>query len=90
MWVKVLVLRPSCDTPLFNCHYCRFIFKFKDDDFMYHFFEKEAKQIDFERGYTFLDKELNTILPESETRNRRADKLAKVWLKNGEEKWEYY
>jgi len=57
------------------------------EDFMHYFFPNHVHLIDFEKGYTFLDKELHTILPDSENKNRRADKLVKVWLKNGEEKW---
>jgi hypothetical protein len=44
-------------------------------------------EINFNKGYEFLDKELNKILPKSQSKNRRADKLIKVFLKNGKEKW---
>jgi hypothetical protein len=44
-------------------------------------------EINFDKGYEFLDKELNKILPKSRTKNRRADKLIKVFLKNGKEQW---
>jgi hypothetical protein len=44
-------------------------------------------EINFDKGYEFLDKELNKILPKSKTKNRRADKLIKVFLKNGKEQW---
>jgi hypothetical protein len=44
-------------------------------------------QIDWSRGYEFLDKELQQILPESEIGPRYVDKLAKVYLKNGDEHW---
>ncbi len=57
------------------------------EDFMQFFFPKRVKEIDFSLGYEFLDQELQTIYPKSASKNRRADKLVKVWLKNGEEKW---
>ena len=43
--------------------------------------------IDFSQGYTFLDKELQKIIKEDEIGKRYADKLVKVFLKTGEEKW---
>lgn len=43
--------------------------------------------IDWSRGYTSLDKELQKIIPSSQNGKRLADLLFKVWLKNGEEKW---
>ncbi len=45
------------------------------------------KDIDFDRGYQFLDKELEKILKENLTGKRRADKLVKVYLKDGSEKF---
>ncbi len=44
-------------------------------------------EIDWEQGYKFLDKELQQISPESETGQRRADKLVKVWRRDGGEAW---
>ncbi|MBX9742428.1 MAG: Rpn family recombination-promoting nuclease/putative transposase [Chthoniobacterales bacterium] len=46
-----------------------------------------AASIDWAQGYETLDKELQKIIPESETGKRFSDMLFKVWLKNGEEKW---
>ncbi len=43
-----------------------------------HFFKE------FMLGYEFLDKELQKLIRESITKERRVDKLVKVWLKNGE------
>lgn len=43
--------------------------------------------IDFNKNPEFLDQELNALFPESELQDRRVDKLVKVFLKNGEEKW---
>lgn len=55
--------------------------------FLHYFFADFTSEIDFSKGFVFLDKELQTISLKSNSKNRRADKLAKVWLKNGEEKW---
>ncbi|MDQ7065023.1 MAG: cytosolic protein, partial [candidate division KSB1 bacterium] len=41
----------------------------------------------FNRGFEFLDKELRQILKRSETGKRIVDKLVKIFLKNGSEKW---
>ncbi len=57
------------------------------EPFLYFFFNEFVNQIDFSREFDFLDKELQTLSIESDSKNRRADKLVKVWLKNGEEKW---
>ena len=46
-----------------------------------------ALPIDWSRGYESLDKELQKIIPASQTGKRLSDLLFKVWLKNGEEKW---
>lgn len=42
---------------------------------------------DFSRGYSFLDKELQKISLPSRKGKKFVDKLVKVHLKNGEEKW---
>jgi hypothetical protein len=43
--------------------------------------------IDFSRGLEFLDKDLERIMPEADTKRRHADKLFKAWLKDGREQW---
>ena len=45
------------------------------------------KVIDWARRYETLDKELQQVLRHAEQGRRYVDKLVKVWLKNGEEKW---
>ncbi len=50
------------------------------------FFPGIAKEIDYDR-VEFLEQELNQLFPEREGKIRRVDKLVKVWLHNGEEKW---
>ena len=57
------------------------------EDFLHFFFPEQVDQIDFERGFTFLDKELEQLSPQSESKRRHADKLIQAYLKNGEEQW---
>lgn len=54
---------------------------------IHFFFPKFCDEVDWPRGYEFLDKELPSIRPKSRQRGRIADVLAKVWLKTGEELW---
>lgn len=55
--------------------------------FMEFFFPDVADKIDWNRGYTSLDKELRQITREAEVGSRLVDNLLKVWKKNGEETW---
>jgi hypothetical protein len=57
------------------------------EDFLHFFFPKFVHEVDFTKPFEFLDKELNELIPASESENRRADLLVKVFLKNGYEKW---
>jgi len=57
------------------------------EDFLSFFFPKIHQDIDFSRGFEFLDNELQQIAVESETGKRIIDKLAKVYLIDGSEKW---
>ncbi|MEL7143897.1 MAG: cytosolic protein [Cyanobacteria bacterium J06643_4] len=54
---------------------------------MAFFFEDVHSDIDWEKGYAFLDKELQQIVREAEVGKRIADKLVKVWKKTGEQVW---
>ena len=54
-------------------------------EFMIFFFPVAAGQIDWEKGYEFLDKELQQVLRDADLGRRYADKLVKVWLDNGQE-----
>src|SRR5262245_24070532 len=45
------------------------------------------RDIDWSRGYEFLDKELLQIVPEAERGKGVVDKLAKVWRGEGQESW---
>ncbi|MCP4220281.1 MAG: hypothetical protein GY765_36960 [bacterium] len=51
--------------------------------FLEFFFPAVHRDIDFFKGYVFLDKELRKIQPDGNTGNRYADELVKVYLKNG-------
>ena len=57
------------------------------DDFIRHFFPDYVEEIDFERGFEFLDTELQKLMPDNPGQNRHADKLIRVWLKDGQEAW---
>ena len=54
---------------------------------MAFFFPQAHAEIDWTRGYEMLDKELQPIVRSSKQGRRYVDKLVKVWLKSGEEKW---
>ncbi len=53
---------------------------------MAFFFPGLADKIDYDR-VEFLEQELTQLFPEREGKDRRVDKLVKVWLHSGEEKW---
>jgi hypothetical protein len=55
--------------------------------FMAFFFPQAHADIDWSRGYEKLDKELQKIVPQAEQGRRVVDKLVKVWLKDGQERW---
>jgi hypothetical protein len=55
--------------------------------FLAFFFPEAHADIDWSRGYEMLDKELQQIVGAAGRRRRVVDKLAKVWLKTGEERW---
>ncbi|CAN2041178.1 Cytosolic protein [Candidatus Magnetomoraceae bacterium gMMP-15] len=56
-------------------------------DFLEFFFPVIYSEIDWSRGYISLDKELRQITREAEIGGRLADKLIRVWKKNGVETW---
>lgn len=51
------------------------------------FFPVAGEGIDWKRGYTFLDKELQQVVRDAELGQRYVDKLVQVWRLNGEETW---
>jgi len=56
-------------------------------DFIQFFFPQIEPEIAWERGYDFLDKELQQVVRDAELGRRYADKLVKVWRGSGEEAW---
>ena len=61
--------------------------EFYFEDVLRLLFPEVHAAIDWSRGYEFLDKELQQIVRDAELGRRFVDKLVKVWLKNGDEKW---
>jgi hypothetical protein len=56
-------------------------------DFLAFFFPQAHGDIDWSRGYTFLDKELQQVVRDAELGRRLADELVQVWLHDGAETW---
>jgi hypothetical protein len=57
------------------------------EDFLLFFFPQIHAEIDWSRGYDFLDQELAQVVRDAELGKRLADKLVKVWKFSGEETW---
>ncbi|HWK08179.1 MAG TPA: hypothetical protein VNS58_31335 [Puia sp.] len=59
------------------------------DDMLRFFFPDIDRELDLQRGFTFLDKELGEMYPEPEkgTDTRYVDKLVKVYRQDGQEEW---
>jgi hypothetical protein len=55
--------------------------------FLEFFFPHIHADIDWSRGFVFLDQELQEIVGASEVGKRFVDKLVKVWLQDGKETW---
>jgi hypothetical protein len=55
--------------------------------FLAFFFPQAHDDIDWSRGYEFLDKELQQVARDAELGRRLVDKLVRVWRKPGEETW---
>src|SRR5688572_14303528 len=55
--------------------------------FLAFFFPDIHADIDWSRGYHALDKEFHKIARKAKAGKRIADKLFKVWLKDGTEHW---
>ena len=54
-------------------------------EFLFLFFPQIGEDIDFGKGYEFLNKELEKIVRGAKTGKRHADVLVKVYLKDGKE-----
>ncbi len=57
------------------------------EDFIRFFLPEAHLEIDWTRPVEFLDKELQQVVQDAALGRRLADKLVKVWLKNGAEAW---
>ena len=57
------------------------------EEFMIFFFPQVHAEIDWGKGYEFLDKELQQITREADVGKRLVDKLVKVWTRTGEQIW---
>src|SRR5688572_30552069 len=55
--------------------------------FLEFFFPAIWADIDWPKGYEFLDKELSQVVPEAELGKGVVDKLVKVWRNDGAENW---
>ncbi len=52
------------------------------EEFMVFFFPAVHKQIDWSRGYEFMEKELQKVVKDAKMNRHLADKLVKVWFKD--------
>jgi hypothetical protein len=55
--------------------------------FLCFFFPAIYAEIDWSKGYQFLDKELEKVVRDAQSGRRYVDKLVKVFLKEGREAW---
>lgn len=55
--------------------------------FIQFFFPEIHTEIDWSRGYEFLDQELSQVVRDAELGKRVVDKLVKVWTRSGDETW---
>jgi hypothetical protein len=63
------------------------IIEFYFPRFLQFFFPLAYAAIDWEQPYEFLDTELQQLEPDAEIGRRLVDKVAKVWLLEGEQVW---
>ena len=57
------------------------------EDFMLFFFPQVHQEIDWSRGFEFLDQELQQVVRDAELGKRLVDKLVKIYRIGGEESW---
>lgn len=57
------------------------------EDFMQFFFPQVHEQIDWSRGFEFLDQELQQVVRDAELGKRLIDKLVKIYRIGGGESW---
>ena len=58
-------------------------------EFMEFYFPDAYAQIDWSKEHVFLDQELRAVVQDAELGKRFVDKLVRVTLLNGDEKWIY-
>jgi hypothetical protein len=58
-------------------------------EFMAFYFAEAYTQIDWARNYEFLDQELRAVVQDAELGSRFVDKLVRVTLLDGDERWIY-
>ena len=58
-------------------------------EFINFYFPDASQQINWARGHEFLDQELRAVVQDAELGKRFVDKLAKVALQDGSERWVY-
>jgi len=58
-------------------------------EFMAFYFPEAHRQIDWSKGYTFLDQELAQVVRDAELGKRILDKLVQVVTHQGDERWVY-
>ena len=56
-------------------------------DFMLFFFPQAHSEIDWSRGFEFLDQEFQQVVRDAELGKRLVDKLVKIYRTGGEESW---
>jgi hypothetical protein len=56
-------------------------------DFIGFFISELYEVIDFNKGFEFLEQELEKIIKKSKKHRKYTDKLVKVYLKDGKEQW---
>ena len=56
-------------------------------DFIAFFFPQAYREIDWSRGFEFLDKELQQVVKDASLGKRLVDKLVKIYRTGGEQAW---
>jgi hypothetical protein len=62
-------------------------FRMMMPEFIQFFFPNKYDDVDWDKGVEFLDKELSKLYAKSKQKNRVADVLARLYLKNGKTLW---
>ena len=59
------------------------------DDFLLFFFSKDYQNFDIDKGFVYLDKELQKLFPQDKDlyHPKYVDKLVKIFMKDGSEQW---